>query len=552
MSKFFDSSRSSSVSSFIPPVLTPSQSTLKSGLTRGELHYLPEKWVMWYHNRYQAKEAHETGETEGNEVTEKTEKVEVADEVDDTQRTDKTEKNEKAGETEEAEKTEEVEKTDDVQKEENNANENQPDRIESSTLEKQYLQGTSPVFFSKVGSPLNDSTETIDSVEQFWQSESDLMPFKDLPKGTEFFFFKKGVKPMWEDPVNRKGGRWTFHFICDKNPLRNERSVMRIGLIWERLLLKLISGTFISEDNLFRDLLSKDICGVTLSVRGDRNIIGIWNTHLEYFKYCNEGIKKYRADAKRLKRMGLQSEEGEEADNFADRLAEKLADSMDEEILDDSYFGVDEDDSKSRKELRNFVKLTPFALRRGIANAMYRVIAEVDRIIKYGENPITAKVGSSEQFKGICSKSKYKRHFPVEASKAGLSRGFGKSSRGGNRRHAGNNEVYTFRRHYRGREKDDREGERPYEREKDKEREKEKERDEDRNKEKESDVPRRSYRSRRREKPEETKTAGSDEDLFSSLGKQRKKLEFSKDGKLVEEVNMLSFGRRRRMMKHSS
>lgn len=30
----------------------------------------------------------------------------------------------------------------------------------------------------------------------------------ELKQGSDYCLFKKGVKPMWEDPFNKHGGRW--------------------------------------------------------------------------------------------------------------------------------------------------------------------------------------------------------------------------------------------------------------------------------------------------------------------------------------------------------
>jgi translation initiation factor 4E len=34
-----------------------------------------------------------------------------------------------------------------------------------------------------------------------------LTPFEE---GTNLRLFKGGIKPMWEDPSNEKGGKWVF------------------------------------------------------------------------------------------------------------------------------------------------------------------------------------------------------------------------------------------------------------------------------------------------------------------------------------------------------
>ncbi|VEU22691.1 DEKNAAC103729 [Brettanomyces naardenensis] len=627
MSKFFDvSSRSSSVSSFIPPVLTHSHSSNSTfpaqqggqgkSLTKADLKPLPDSWVMWYHNRSNFEHANEEGE-EGEDGEDGEEEEEEEEE----------ERGEQDADAAAIEPTDGDGKT------------------ASSSKTKQYLEGMNPISFPEVGSPLNETTETIDTVEQFWQLEANLKSFEDLPVGTEFFFFKNGVKPMWEDPANVKGGRWIFHFVTDRN---DRNSSLRSALIWERLLLRLISGTFIPEDNLYRDLVSNDICGVTLSVRGDRNIISIWNTHLEYYKYFTSEVKKYKEEAERLRKKlseeqgGDEDEGGEFSEGDDDeegtngggaspyhlsataRAVRRLVDNdvLTEALTGDSYFGLEEEkdkfDTRTRRELRNVVKLTPFALRRGIANAMFRLIAEVDKILDYGENPITTRIGGNEQIKGVCSKSKYKRHFYATPNGKAPKSGF----RYGNINHSNNNnygrgENYHRHRHYNedgsavsansgngnGNEDNDSgattgdvtnsnfngsnsnsSGVYTFRRRKHFQREGE-------NVETSTEQSR-GFRGRRannnsnsnnhrtnrdenglggwrrvgntstgkvNDKVENkesnnhnrnttTKAPEESDNSFAALGKQRKKLEFNEDGKLVEEVNMLNFGSRRRRM----
>lgn len=50
------------------------------------------------------------------------------------------------------------------------------------------------------------------SVEEFWQIYAHLKRVDRLPFTSEYQIFRKGVKPMWEDPVNVNGGKWVFRF----------------------------------------------------------------------------------------------------------------------------------------------------------------------------------------------------------------------------------------------------------------------------------------------------------------------------------------------------
>lgn len=39
---------------------------------------------------------------------------------------------------------------------------------------------------------------------------NNIVKASQLSLGGNFHMFKKGVKPMWEDPMNKAGGKWYF------------------------------------------------------------------------------------------------------------------------------------------------------------------------------------------------------------------------------------------------------------------------------------------------------------------------------------------------------
>jgi len=49
-------------------------------------------------------------------------------------------------------------------------------------------------------------------VEDFWSIYNHIKSASELKTGCSYFVFKDGIKPMWEDPVNRPGGRWLISF----------------------------------------------------------------------------------------------------------------------------------------------------------------------------------------------------------------------------------------------------------------------------------------------------------------------------------------------------
>lgn len=207
-----------------------------------------------------------------------------------------------------------------------------------------YLQTTNEIEFSDIS---GDSTvKSIGSLEQLWMSMSSIKKSYELRIGTELLFFKSGINPVWEDPLNAKGGRWVVRFNRRGGGNANDdqenaaKIRKRTSLIWERLVLKTLTGSLIPEGSgsaEFQDLLLSDICGVVLSVRKDEDIISVWNSNL----------------------------------NFG---------------------------GKPKKDDR---KLSPFQARRVICDSILRVIRECDMILQGHDCVDTVDTGSSERVLGV-------------------------------------------------------------------------------------------------------------------------------------------------------
>lgn len=79
----------------------------------------------------------------------------------------------------------------------------------------------------------------------------------DLPVNTDVHVFRNGVKPVWEDPMNARGGKWMVR--------------LRKGLaarLWEHLIMAVLGDQF---------ELGGEICGAVLSIRSHEDILSVWN-----------------------------------------------------------------------------------------------------------------------------------------------------------------------------------------------------------------------------------------------------------------------------------
>ena len=83
----------------------------------------------------------------------------------------------------------------------------------------------------------------INSLEQFWGLQNSIPNVKDIK--TEYMFFKKGIQPKWEDPLNEKGGRFVIH-LNDIN----------IENFWNRLLFSILGNDKFLVDNGLSELIN--------------------------------------------------------------------------------------------------------------------------------------------------------------------------------------------------------------------------------------------------------------------------------------------------------
>ncbi|KKK13696.1 hypothetical protein P175DRAFT_0501686 [Aspergillus ochraceoroseus IBT 24754] len=98
---------------------------------------------------------------------------------------------------------------------------------------------------------------SLSSVESFWSIYSHLKRPSLLPTVSDYHIFKKGIRPVWEDEANKKGGKWIVRLkkgVADR--------------YWEDLLLAMIGDQFAEA--------SEEVCGAVLSVRSGEDVLSVW------------------------------------------------------------------------------------------------------------------------------------------------------------------------------------------------------------------------------------------------------------------------------------
>ena len=98
---------------------------------------------------------------------------------------------------------------------------------------------------------------SISTVESFWTIYSHLKRPSLLPTVSDYHIFKDGIRPVWEDEANKRGGKWIIRLkkgVADR--------------YWEDLLLAIIGDQFMEA--------GEEVCGAVLSVRSGEDVLSVW------------------------------------------------------------------------------------------------------------------------------------------------------------------------------------------------------------------------------------------------------------------------------------
>lgn len=113
---------------------------------------------------------------------------------------------------------------------------------------------------SKYGQTLR-SVYTFDTVEDFWCLYNNIRTPSQLPVQANFYLFKEGIEPKWEDPKNANGGSWVAN--VPKTP--NAKSTMDAW--WLNTVLGCIGEQF--KDG-------EEVCGIAVSIRPKADRVELW------------------------------------------------------------------------------------------------------------------------------------------------------------------------------------------------------------------------------------------------------------------------------------
>ena len=118
--------------------------------------------------------------------------------------------------------------------------------------------------------------DNIVTLKPFWGVLNNF-PLHALKMKDSVHFFKRGVKPVWEDSRNINGGAWTFRVAKDKaEQFWQEILMLAVG---EQFAPALQPRKFLTYERLqhANNESGDDICGATFSARFHSHLITIWN-----------------------------------------------------------------------------------------------------------------------------------------------------------------------------------------------------------------------------------------------------------------------------------
>uniref|UniRef100_A0A1B0AVS9 eIF-4F 25 kDa subunit n=1 Tax=Glossina palpalis gambiensis TaxID=67801 RepID=A0A1B0AVS9_9MUSC len=167
------------------------------------------------------------------------------------------------------------------------------EEVRTEHLLKHPLQNTWTLWYlendrTKSWEDMQNEIMSFDTVEDFWSLYNHIKPPSDIKIGSDYSLFKKGIRPMWEDAANNKGGRWVITL--------NRSPKTEVDNLWLDVLLCLIGEAFDHSDQ---------VCGAVVNIRNKNNKISIWTANGDNKEAALEIGHKLR-DALRLGRQNLQ------------------------------------------------------------------------------------------------------------------------------------------------------------------------------------------------------------------------------------------------------
>ena len=130
-----------------------------------------------------------------------------------------------------------------------------------------YLKNTWNIFYRPPTTSRDKDYEksiikvaSVGTIEGFWTIYSHLKRPSQLPTVSDYHIFKDGIRPVWEDDANKKGGKWIIRLkkgVADR--------------YWEDLLLAIVGDQFMEA--------SDEVSGAVLSVRSGEDVLSVWTAN---------------------------------------------------------------------------------------------------------------------------------------------------------------------------------------------------------------------------------------------------------------------------------
>ncbi|RXK38470.1 hypothetical protein M231_04235 [Tremella mesenterica] len=165
---------------------------------------------------------------------------------------------------------------------------------------KTYKPDTSLAVPKEGDTFLNDYEKTLltvgkfETVEGFCRYMNNIKLPNSLAKGSNYHLFKQGIRPMWEDPANADGGKWTL-LLKPASPL--------FDVTWSNLVMGLVGG-YLDPDN--------EVCGIVASPKPRISRIQVWTRSKDKVEILNALGKKVlasmEADPRELDGVSLEFE----------------------------------------------------------------------------------------------------------------------------------------------------------------------------------------------------------------------------------------------------
>jgi translation initiation factor 4E len=129
--------------------------------------------------------------------------------------------------------------------------------------EHHHLKSSWNLYYRPPATKFSDYEKSIAKIaaiataESFWTIYSHLKRPSALPTVSDYHIFKDGIRPVWEDEANKRGGKWIVRLkkgVADR--------------YWEDLLMAIIGDQFMEAGD--------EVCGAVLSVRSGEDVLSVW------------------------------------------------------------------------------------------------------------------------------------------------------------------------------------------------------------------------------------------------------------------------------------